>query len=116
MLDDLLFLKKMGLAVAVQFAWIVPLTLYRYFRGRPLTAQGPPPNFREFRIRAVFVVGIGLSGGLGIAGLLTPPFRPILPTLFCLVIAALCLGVFILADRLLSIDDNKNDKNEDTNL
>ena len=97
--EDVLFLKKIGLAVAIQFVSIVPLVIYRWFRGRPLTAQDPPPDFRKFKTRALFVVGIGLMGGLGMSGLLTPPFRPILPSLFCTFFAALSLWLFILVDR-----------------
>ena len=104
--EELLFLKKIGLAVAVQFVWIVPVVVYRWFHGGPLTAQDPPPDFRKFKIRVLFVVGIGLGGGLGISGFLTPPFRPILPSLFCTLFAALSLWVFILADRgYINYDD-----------
>ena len=97
--DELLFLKQIGLTIAFNLVWIIPLVVYRWFRGRPLTAQGPPPDFRTFKIRALFVTGIGLSGGFGIAGLLTPPFRPILPSIFCIAFATLTMWVFVMADR-----------------
>ena len=96
---DLLFLQQIGLTVVFNLTWIVPLVAYRWFRGRPITAQGPPPDFRQFKLRALFVLGIGLSGGFGVAGILTPPFRPILPSIFCIAIAALSLTLFIVADR-----------------
>ena len=97
--EDLRFLKTIGLAVASQFIWIIPLVVYRWINGRSLTAQGPPPDFSSFRIRAMLVLGVGMTGGLGISGLLAPPFRPILPTLSCLLLASLFLWAFIYADR-----------------
>jgi len=99
-------LKKLGMAVAVQFVWIIPLVAYRWYRGRPLTSQEPPPDFRTLKTRALFVIGIGLMGGFGISGLLTPPFRPMIPSLLCAFFAALSLLVFILVDHgFINYDD-----------
>ncbi len=106
--EDLLFLKKLGLAVAVQFIWIVPLIAYRWFRGRPLTSQESPPDFRKLKTRAMFVIGIGVMGGFGISGMFTPPFRPILPSLLCAFFAAISLLMFILVDHgFINYDDHE---------
>ena len=104
--SDLDFLRVLGLTVAIQLVWIVPLVIYRWSKGRPLTAQGPPPSFRDRKTRVQFVLAIGIAGGLSIAGLVTPPVRPILPSAFLAAVAGLSLWFFVYEDRKLD-DENE---------
>ena len=88
---DAKLIKTLGIVLAINAAWIIPLVSYRWLQGLPLTAQGPTedPTTTRFRLKSLFA--IGLMGGLSVAALIQRQYMA--GTILLVMCVALVLGL-----------------------